>query len=222
VKDVSALCRKYDLLFIIDACRIAENAYFIKHREVGCDNRSYREIAQEIFSLADGCIMSAKKDGLSNIGGFLALRNHELADACTNLLILTEGFTTYGGLAGRDMEAIAVGLREVFEPEYLCYRIRSIEYLGEKLTAIGIPLMLPVGGHAVYVDAKELYPHIAIDNYPGQSLVCELYIKGGIRCVEVGSVMFEEIARGRASARGFRISYEPPVLRHFTSRFEPV
>lgn len=189
-KAISALCKKYGVLFIIDACRVAENAYFIQHREKEYEKRSYKEIAQEMFSLADGCVMSAKKDGLVNIGGFLALRDNEISDACTNLLIITEGFTTYGGLAGRDMEAIAVGLEEVFEEDYLKYRIRSTQYLGEKLHQMGIPIMLPVGGHAVYVDSKSLYPHISVDQYPGQALVCELYLKGGIRCVEVGSVMF--------------------------------
>ena len=189
-KAISLICKKYGVLFIIDACRVAENAYFIKHREKAYENRTYREIAQEMFSLADGCVMSAKKDGLVNIGGFLALRDNEISDACTNLLIITEGFTTYGGLAGRDMEAIAVGLEEVFEEDYLKYRIRSTQYLGEKITKMGIPIMLPVGGHAVYVDSKALYPHIPVDQYPGQALVCELYLKGGIRCVEVGSVMF--------------------------------
>ncbi len=189
-KAISAICGKFGVLFIIDACRVAENAYFIQHREKAYENKSYREIAQEMFSLADGCVMSAKKDGLVNIGGFLALRDNEISDACTNLLIITEGFTTYGGLAGRDMEAIAVGLEEVFEEDYLKYRIRSTQYLGEKISKMGIPIMQPVGGHAVYVDSKALYPHIPVDQYPGQALVCELYLKGGIRCVEVGSVMF--------------------------------
>ena len=189
-KAISSICKKYGVLFIIDACRIAENAYFIQHREKEYEHKTYREIAQEMFSLADGCVMSAKKDGLVNIGGFLALRDNDISDACTNLLIITEGFTTYGGLAGRDMEAIAVGLEEVFEEDYLKYRIRSTQYLGEKINAMGIPIMLPVGGHAVYVDSKALYPNIPVDQYPGQALVCELYLKGGIRCVEVGSVMF--------------------------------
>lgn len=189
-KAVSALCKENKILFIIDACRIAENAYFVNHREPGFENKSYKQIAQEMFSLADGCVMSAKKDGLVNIGGFLALRDNELSDACTNLLIITEGFTTYGGLAGRDMEAMAVGLEEVFDRDYLRYRIRSTEYLGEKIQEYGIPIMLPVGGHAVYVDAKGLYGHIPVDQYPGQTLVCALYLTGGIRCVEIGSVMF--------------------------------
>jgi tryptophanase len=187
---VANVCREHGVLFVLDACRIAENSYFIHLREPGYDGKEYREIAREMFGLADGCIMSAKKDGLVNMGGFLALRDDTLADACTNLLIITEGYTTYGGLAGRDMEAIAVGLEEVFEPDYLRYRIRSTEYLGEHIQEFGIPIMLPVGGHAVYVDAHGLYPHLPVEQYPGQSLVCELYLKGGIRCVEVGSVMF--------------------------------
>lgn len=189
-KAISKICKKYEVLFIIDACRVAENAYFINHREKEYENKTYKEIAQEMFSLADGCVMSAKKDGLVNIGGFLALRDNDISDACTNLLIITEGFTTYGGLAGRDMEAIAVGLEEVFEADYLKYRIRSTQYLGEKISKMGIPIMLPVGGHAVYVDSKALYPNIPVEQYPGLALVCELYLKGGIRCVEVGSVMF--------------------------------
>lgn len=189
-KGVAELCKKHGVLFIIDCCRIAENAYFIRHREAGFENKSYREIAQQMFSLADGCVMSAKKDALVNIGGFLALRDEQLAAACTNLLIITEGFTTYGGLAGRDMEAIAIGLREVFENDYLNYRIKSTAYLGEHIRAKGIPVLYPIGGHAVYVDAGLLYPHIPTHQYPGQALVCELYKIGGIRAVEIGSVMF--------------------------------
>lgn len=187
---VSRICRKHKVLFILDCCRIAENAYFIRHREKGFANWSYKKIAQEMFSLADGAIMSAKKDALVNMGGFLALRKKSIADDCKNLLIITEGFTTYGGLSGRDMEAIATGLTEVFDDDYLEYRIRSTTFLGEHLRANGIPLMWPVGGHAVYIDAKALYPHIPVHQYPGQALVCELYLKGGIRCVEIGSVMF--------------------------------
>lgn len=187
---VSRICKKYKVLFILDCCRIAENAYFIRHKEKGFEKKSYKEIAQEMFSLADGAIMSAKKDALVNMGGFLALKNKELADACKNLLIITEGFTTYGGLSGRDMEAIAIGLDEVFEDDYLHYRIRSTTFLGEHLKKMGVPLMWPIGGHAVYIDAKEFYNHIPVHHYPGQALVCELYLKGGIRCVEIGSVMF--------------------------------
>jgi tryptophanase len=205
---VSALCKARGVPFFLDACRIAENAYFIHAREKGYENHSYREIAQKMFSLADGCVMSAKKDGLVNMGGFLALRDDALAEACTSLLIITEGFTTYGGLAGRDMEAIAVGLEEVFSPDYLRYRIRSTEYLGENIQQLGIPIMQPVGGHAVYVDAHGLYPQIPVSQYPGQSLVCELYLKGGIRCVEVGSVMF-----GRYDGSGKLIPAQMELVR---------
>lgn len=189
-KAVSEICRKHNVLFILDCCRVAENAYFIRHREEEYAQNTYREIAQEMFSLADGAVMSAKKDALVNMGGFLALKNKSLADACKNLLIITEGFATYGGLSGRDMEALAIGLKEVFDEDYLHYRIRSTTYLGEKLKAIGVPIMWPVGGHAVYVDAKQFYPNIPIDEYPGQVLVGELYLKGGIRSVEIGSLMF--------------------------------
>lgn len=189
-RDVSAICKKHGVLFLLDCCRIAENAYFIKHREDGYENYSYEEIAIEMFSLADGAVMSSKKDALVNMGGFLALRDKKMAQACTNLLIITEGFTTYGGLSGRDMEAIAVGLKEVFEPAYLEYRIKSTAYLGEHLYKMGIPVMMPIGGHAVYIDAKKFYNHIPVEQYPGQALACELYLKGGIRTVEIGSVMF--------------------------------
>jgi tryptophanase len=189
-KQVSALCRQHNILFILDCCRIAENSYFIKNHEKAYENKTYKEIAQEMFSLADASIMSAKKDALVNMGGFLTMRNKSLADACTQLLIITEGFATYGGLSGRDMEAIAVGLEEVFDPDYLHYRIKSTQYLGEKLMNKGVSIIYPVGGHAVYVDAKKLYPHIPVNQYPGQALVCELYRIGGLRCVEIGSVMF--------------------------------
>ncbi|HQN55869.1 MAG TPA: tryptophanase [Saprospiraceae bacterium] len=187
---VADICRKHGVLYIIDCCRIAENSYFIRHKEAGFESTPYREIARQMFALADGCIMSAKKDALVNIGGFLALKDEQLADACTNLLIITEGYSTYGGLAGRDMEAIAIGLREVFDDDYLTYRIRSTAYLGEHMRAKGVPLLYPIGGHAVYVDAGLLYPHIPAHQYPGQALVCELYKIGGIRAVEIGSVMF--------------------------------
>ncbi len=194
---VGEICKEHNVLYILDCCRIAENAYFIQHREAGYENVPYRKIAQEMFSFADGCVMSAKKDALVNMGGFLALKDQELSDACTNLLIITEGFVTYGGLSGRDMEAIAIGLREVFDPDYLKYRIRSTEYLGEKLFKMGVPLIWPIGGHAVYLDAKSFYPHIPVEQYPGQALVCELYLKGGIRSVEIGSVMFGKYDENR-------------------------
>ncbi len=187
---VAAICKRHGVPFLLDCCRIAENSWFVKHREECMEGLSYRQIAQRMFSLADGAVMSAKKDALVNMGGFLALRDGAIAEACTNLLIITEGFTTYGGLSGRDMEAIAIGLEEVFDPHYLDYRIRSTNFLGEKLHALGVPLMRPIGGHAVYVDAKALYRHIAPDQYPGQALVVELYRLAGIRAVEIGSVMF--------------------------------
>jgi tryptophanase len=187
---VHNVCKNYNVLFLLDCCRIAENAYFIAKREPSYADKSYREIAQEMFALVDGAVMSAKKDALVNMGGFMALRDKELAEACRNILIITEGYITYGGLSGRDMEAIAIGLSEVFDPAYLNYRIRSTTYLGEKLKALGIPLLWPIGGHAVYIDAKAFYPNIPVDQYPGQVLVGELYVAGGIRAVEIGSVMF--------------------------------
>ena len=188
--ETSNICRQHNIPFFIDCARIAENAYFIQQREKEYANMSSHEIARMMFRLADGAIMSAKKDALVNMGGFLALKDGQLANECRNLLIITEGFNTYGGLSGRDMEAIAIGLREIFHPDYLNYRIKSTAYLGEHLDNMGVPIMLPVGGHAVYIDAKALYPHIPVDQYPGQALVCELYLHGGIRAVEIGSVMF--------------------------------
>ncbi len=189
-KAIRAICDKYGVLFLLDSCRIAENAYFIAKREKEYADKNYREIAQEMFSLADGAIMSAKKDGLVNMGGFIALKSQEIADACINMLIIKEGFVTYGGLTGRDMEAVAIGLREVFDKDYLHYRIRSTTYLGNNLLRLGIPTMKPIGGHAVYVDAKALYDHIPVEHFPGQALACDLYLKGGVRGCEIGSVMF--------------------------------
>jgi len=257
---ISKICQKFGIHFILDACRIAENAYFIKHREAGYADKTYKEIAQEMFSLADGCVMSAKKDAIVNMGGFLALKDEELAVSCRTVLIITEGYSTYGGLSGRDMEAIAIGLQEVFDPDYLHYRIKSTTYLGKKIKDLGIPIIWPVGGHAVYVDAKTFLPHIQPEQFPGQALSCELYLKGGIRCCEIGSVMFgkydaagkfvpapmelvrlaiprrvytqthidyvvevfKELKEEKDKARGFRITREPPFLRHFTARFERV
>ncbi len=190
VRAVSALCRQHGIPLFIDACRFAENAWFIKQRESGYAAHTPRAIAQEMFGLADGCTMSAKKDGMANIGGFLAMNNADWVEKCSNLLILTEGFTTYGGLAGYDMEAIAVGLHEALAEDYLRYRIRSIEYLGEKLKATGIPIVEPTGGHAVYIAAQELLPHIPKSQYPAQALCVALYEIAGIRAVEIGSVMF--------------------------------
>jgi tryptophanase len=187
---VRALCDRYAILLVLDACRIAENAYFIKHREPGFEDKTYREIAQELLNLGDAFIMSAKKDGLVNMGGLLTLKDKKLAEQCQNLLIISEGFVTYGGLSGRDMEALAVGLQEVFDKDYLHYRIKSTEYLGRNLNELGIPTVKPFGGHAIYVDAKAFYAHIPPHQFPGQALVCDLYTKGGIRCCEIGSVMF--------------------------------
>lgn len=190
VKAVSAVCRKHGLPLYFDACRFAENCWFIRQREAGYAERDVAGIARELFSYADGCTMSAKKDGLVNIGGFLATNDDALAKQEATLLILTEGFPTYGGLAGRDLEAIAVGLREVLEHDYLHYRIVSTAYLGRHFTELGVPIVQPPGGHAIYVDAAALLAHIPKKQYPGQALVAELYVAGGIRAVEIGSVMF--------------------------------
>lgn len=260
IKDTRDVCKRYGIPLFIDACRFAENAYFIKLREKGYENKTPLEIAQEMFSYADGVTMSAKKDALVNIGGFLALNDDELAMKCRNLLIVTEGFPTYGGLAGRDLEAVAQGLLEVLDEHYLQYRIRSVEYLGEKLIAAGVPIIEPPGGHAIYIDAKRFTPHIPSDQYPGQSIVCELYIEGGVRAVEIGSVMFgkydkngklipammelvrlamprrvytqshvdylieviSEVYNRRKDLKGYKITYEAPILRHFTAKFEPL
>lgn len=190
MKAASALCRKHSVNLFLDCCRIAENSWFIRLHESGYQNKACKSIAQEMFGYADGAIMSLKKDGLVNMGGFLTLRNKELAEACQNLLIITEGFITYGGLSGRDMEAIAQGLEEVFDHDYLHYRITSTGFLGKGVKALGVPVVWPIGGHAVYVDAAAFYSHIPVHHYPAQALVCELYLAGGIRAVEIGSVMF--------------------------------
>jgi tryptophanase len=190
LRAVRAICDRYRKPFFLDACRFAENAWFIKQREDGQHDRSPRDIAREMFRLADGCTMSAKKDGLANIGGFLAMNSDEWAEKCRTLLILTEGFPTYGGLAGYDLEAIARGLEEVVEEPYLKYRIRSTEYLGEKVAAAGVPIIQPPGGHAIYIDARAMLPHIAPLEYPGIALVNALYVEAGVRGVEIGSVMF--------------------------------
>ena len=259
LRGVRALCDRYKKPLFLDACRFAENAYFIKLREPGQTDRAPKAVAQEMFSLADGCTMSAKKDGLSNIGGFLAMNDDEWASAARNLLILTEGFPTYGGLAGYDLEAIAQGLEEVVDEAYLRYRIRSTEYLGEKLLGAGVPIIQPSGGHAIYIDARALLPHIPPLEYPGVALVNQLYVEAGIRSVEIGTVMFGRHADGTETPaamdlvrlaiprrvytqshidyvaeaviavanmkdriRGYRIVSAPPVLRHFTARFEPL
>lgn len=252
IREVSAICRKHDIPLIIDACRFAENAFFIKKREKGYQKKSVKEIVREMFSYADGCTMSAKKDALVNIGGYLCLNNDNWAMQARNLLILTEGFPTYGGLAGRDLEAIAVGLEEVLHEDYLQYRLRSTEYLGEKINAHGVPIVLPVGGHAVYIDARTMLPHIPVSQFPGQALAVELYIEGGIRGCEIGSVMFGKSAKmelvrlaiprrvytqshidyvieviinvyeKRKKIRGMKITWQQDVLRHFTAHFEYV
>jgi tryptophanase len=196
IRAISKLYKKYNIPFFIDACRFAENAYFIKLREKGYGDKSVFDIAREMFSYADGCTMSAKKDGMVNIGGFLAMNSDDLAMNARNLLILTEGFPSYGGLAGRDLEALAVGLDEVLKEDYLKYRLRTAEYMGEKLIEAGINIIRPTGGHAIFIDAKSFYPNIPSSQYPGQVLTCELYRKGGVRGVEIGSVMFGKKIEG--------------------------
>ncbi|MBP9085015.1 MAG: tryptophanase [Kofleriaceae bacterium] len=190
IRAYAALLKKYGKPFILDACRFAENAMFIKLREPEYAEASIRDIVHEMFGYADGCTMSAKKDGMVNIGGFIALRSDEWLDAVTNTLILTEGFPTYGGLAGRDLDAMAVGLQEVLDEDYLRYRLRTAEYLGERLEAAGIGFVKPTGGHAVYIDAKTVLPHMPVEHYPAWALCNALYLEGGIRGVEIGSVMF--------------------------------
>jgi len=190
IRRTKEIARTFNIPFFLDACRFAENAFFIKNREAGYAGKSVKEIAQQVFSQADGCTMSAKKDGLVNMGGFLGLNDDDLAMQARNILVVTEGFPTYGGLAGRDLEAISQGLDEVLDEHYLKYRIRSIEYFGEKLAQAGIPILQPPGGHAIYIDAKRFLPHVPPHEYPGQAVVCELYHHGGIRGVEIGSVMF--------------------------------
>jgi tryptophanase len=190
IRAASAICRAHGVPFFLDACRFAENAWFIKQREEGYADATPLAIAQEMFSYADGCTMSAKKDGMANIGGFLAMNDDDLAMLCKNMEILGEGFPTYGGLAGYDLEAIAVGLEEVLEEDYLHYRIRSVAYLGERLEQAGIPFVKPTGGHALYIDAKAMLPHIPWNEYPAWSLALALYVEGGVRAVEIGSVMF--------------------------------
>ena len=196
IRGVADIAGRHGIPFFIDACRFAENAWFIKTREEGFADRKPIEIAREMFSHADGCTMSAKKDGMANIGGFLAMNSDELASECRNLEILTEGFPTYGGMAGYDMEAVARGLYEALNPDYLRYRIRSIAYLGDKLTEAGVPIVQPTGGHAVYLDAKQILPHIPPTRYPAWAFNNALYLLGGVRGVEIGSVMFGKQADG--------------------------
>jgi tryptophanase len=208
LRGVRAVCDRFGVPMFLDACRFAENAWFIKQREPGHAGRTPRDIARETFSIADGATFSAKKDGLSNIGGFLAMNDDELAARCRSNLILTEGFPTYGGLAGYDLEAIAQGLREVTDEDYLRYRIRSVEYLWEKVDAAGVPTVCPPGGHAVYLDARALLPHVPQAAYPGWALAVELYRAGGIRSVEIGSVMF-----GRAGPDGTEVPAPMDLVR---------
>lgn len=197
IRKVAALYKQAGAPFYIDACRFAENAWLIKQREPGYADKSPLEIAREMFSYADGATMSLKKDGFGNIGGFLAMNDAQLAEQARNLLILTEGFPTYGGMAGRDLQALAVGLEEVLDEKYLEYRAATIRYMAEHLLATGVRIVQPPGGHAVYIDAKHFYPHIRPESFPGQALVCQLYLKGGIRAVEVGSLMFGRSIDGR-------------------------
>jgi tryptophanase len=190
LRAVRDVCHEYGIPMFLDACRFAENAWFIKIREEGYADKTPREIAREMFSLADGATMSAKKDGMANIGGFLAMNDTTMAQGARNLLILTEGFPTYGGMAGYDLEAVAIGLEEVLDENYLRYRIRSTEYLANKVSKAGVPIVQPPGGHAVYLDAAALLPHIPAHEYPAQALAVELYRRGGVRGVEIGTVMF--------------------------------
>ena len=190
LKATRELCDKYGAPLFLDACRFAENSWFIHEREKGYESVEIRDIAKEIFRLSDGCTISLKKDGFGNIGGFIGINDDEIAAECKNLLILTEGFPTYGGLAGRDLDALAQGLKEITNKDYLEYRARSISYLADKATEYGIPVVQPAGGHALYLDAKTYLPHIPSHEYPGQAIVCEMYLLGGIRCAEIGTFAF--------------------------------
>ena len=252
IEAVKRVAARHGIPLYLDACRFAENAYFILLREPGYAAWTPKQIAQKMFSLADGCTFSAKKDAFANIGGFLCTNDDRLAEQEKELLILTEGFPTYGGLAGRDLEAIAVGLREVLDPDYLRYRIVSTEYLGRHISERGVPIVQPPGGHAIYIDAQRMLPHIPRSQFPGQALAVELYRHAGIRSVEIGSVMFGEKAPHellrlaiprrvytqshidyvveailevndrRQAIRGLEIVSEPPFLRHFSARFRPL
>ncbi len=252
IREVKRVCKKHGIPLYIDACRFAENAYFIKLREPGYAGKSPREIAQETFSHADGCTMSAKKDGLANIGGFLCTNDDILAQQEKDLLILTEGFPTYGGLAGRDLEAIAVGLNEALDEDYLRYRIASTAFLGNHIAREGVPIVQPPGGHAIYIDARAFLPHVPTSQFPGVALAVELYLEGGIRSVEIGALMFGEHApmdlvrlaiprrvytqshieyvvevildvwRRREKISGYEIVHQAPFLRHFSARLKPI
>jgi tryptophanase len=250
IRDTAAVLHGYGIPFFVDACRYAENAYFIKLREPGYGPKSTLEIAREMMSYADGCTMSAKKDGLVNIGGFLCMNDRGLYERACQELILREGFPTYGGLAGRDLEAVAVGLQEVVEEDYLRYRIASTAYLGDHIAREGVPIMQPPGGHAIYLDARAFLPHLPPEEFPGVALAAELYLEGGIRSCEIGTLMFGraarmdlvrlaiprrvytqshvdyvveiilEVWRNREHIQGMKLTYEAPFLRHFTAQFE--
>jgi tyrosine phenol-lyase len=252
VRAVKAICAKHGIPLYIDACRFAENAYFIKMREPGYSGKSPRAIAQELFSHADGCTMSAKKDGLANIGGFLCTNDDMLAQQQKDLLILSEGFPTYGGLAGRDLEAIAVGLNEALHEDYLHYRIASTAFLGNHIASQGVPIVQPPGGHAIYLDARAFLPHIPVSKFPGVALAVELYLEGGIRSVEIGTLMFGahakmdlvrlaiprrvytqshieyvvevilDVWRRKENICGYELVHQAPFLRHFTARLKPI
>ncbi len=260
IRQAKRILARHGIPLYLDACRFAENAWLVKERDPGYRKVPVRQIAREIFSLADGCTMSAKKDGLANMGGFLATNDDELAERARRLLILTEGFPTYGGMAGRDLEAVAQGLTEVLDEYYLAYRTGTLRWMTDSLHALGIPVYRPAAGHAVYLDAHAFLPNLPRPEYPGQALACALYREGGIRSVEVGSVMFgrctpdggwkpadlelvrlafprraytqshlayvidivERVYKARESIGGYRITWEPPHLRHFTAHFEPL
>jgi len=252
IRAVKEICARHGIPLYIDACRFAENSYFIKQREPGYAEKTPRAIAQEMFRHADGCTMSAKKDGMANIGGFLCTNDDAVAQHEKDLLILTEGFPTYGGLAGRDLEAIAVGLNEALEEDYLNYRIVSTAYLGNHIAKEGVPIVQPPGGHAIYIDARAFLPHVAPAEFPGVALAGELYVEGGIRSVEIGTLMFGEHAtmdlvrlaiprrvytqshidyvievilevwKRREAIRGLALTHQAPFLRHFTARFRPL
>ncbi len=261
LRQVSAIYRRHGIPFFIDACRYAENAFFIRQREPACAQWTVREIVRQMFALADGATMSAKKDAIVNMGGFLAMNDDELHQRACNELILREGFPTYGGLSGRDLDAMAVGLWEGLDEAYLAYQVGQVDYLAQRLLDLGVPVIQPTGGHAFYIDAGAFLPHIGRDEFPGQALVVELYLEGGVRSVELGSVAFArkdehsgemvyplmELVRlafprrtytqahldyvaeamGRIAARpeairGYRITYQPRLMRHFTARFEPI
>ena len=261
IRAVAETYHKYDIPFFIDASRYAENAYFIKLREPGYEDKTTLEIAQEIFALADGVTMSAKKDGIVNIGGFLALNDDAVFEQVRNELIIREGFPTYGGLAGRDLDAMAVGFKEALDEDYLAYRLAQTNYLGEKLLEIGVPIIEPPGAHAIYIDAASFLSHIPREELPGQALSLEIYLQGGIRSVEIGTVAFGHVDEEsgetiypdlemvrmalprrvytqshldyiadilanindmRDEIEGYRITYQPKLMRHFTAQFEPL